>query len=168
MTQILVNTPIWVWVLLAALIALGLAQVPDRRVGIAVIPVLPIVIFASTAFALLAAFGPEPMVAVFAICAALAGYGVNSFGLRSPRGVSWDATARQFHVPGSWLPLLLILLIFACRFAVGVAKATNPSLANAPGFAIAIAVVLGACCGVFVSRAMVVLRARSTTSRHMS
>ena len=162
MLGILTNTPLWVWGLLAALVALGAAQIPERRVSLSVVLVLPIAVVLVSAFALLAAFGPEPMVGALTALSALAGLVVNKAWIRSPREVRWDATARQFVVPGSWLPLVLILAIFACRFAVGVAKATNPGVAGTTEFLTAICVITGVCCGIFLSRAANVLAMRSS------
>lgn len=166
---ILSNTPNWVWVLLAALVVLGLAQVPSRRVSAPVVLILPVAIIASTAFALLAAFGPEIQVAIFGVCAVLAGVALNALVLHSPRNVTWDAATGRYYVPGSWLPLVLILVIFAARFAVGMARATKPELVATPAFVIAVCVVLGVCCGIFVARAAKIFGARSAaTSPRMS
>ena len=163
MQQIFANTPPWVWGLFAALAAMGAAQIPDRRVSLSVVLVMPIAVVLTSVFALFAAFGPEPVAAMLAAAAAIAGIGVNKLWLGAPRGVRWDAAVRQFVVPGSWLPLVLILVIFACRFVVGATKATNPLLAGTAGFMTAVCGATGVCCGILLSRAANILATRGPT-----
>lgn len=161
MRQVVEQTPLWVWGLLASLIVLGLAQVPQRRVGRATVLVLPVAVLAVSAFALLAAFGPEPGAVVIATLAALFGFMLNDHVVRSPRNVRPAGDTGEFVVPGSWLPLLMIIAIFASRFAVGLARATDPAFAASWSFLTLVCGVTGISCGVLMSRAARVLASRA-------
>ena len=75
-----------------------------------------------------------------------------------PQGTRFDRHSRSFHVPGSAAPLALMLGIFIAKYAVGVATAVNPLLAQSSAFALPCAALLGAFSGVFAARAVRLLR----------
>jgi hypothetical protein len=150
---ILQHTPGWVWGLLAALTALGLSQVRDREVSLARVTVLPLVMIALSASGVISVFGSAPV----AIGAWVAGVGAAlALGRRgvSARGARWSAQAATLHVPGSWLPLVLILALFCIKYGVGVGTAMNPALAHDTGFAAIVSFAYGAFSGLFMARAL--------------
>src|SRR5438874_10193438 len=67
--------------------------------------------------------------------------------------------ARGGAVPGSIVPLLLMLAIFAVRFVVGAVGAVAPALAAQPPFIAIVAAALGLASGLFAARAWRILRA---------
>ena len=75
-----------------------------------------------------------------------------------PAGVGYDATRRVFALPGSWVPLVLILGIFSIKYATGVALAMQPALRAAPAVALAIATLSGLFSGIFAGRTVRLLR----------
>ena len=60
--QILINTPLWVWGLLAGLLVLGLSQTRSRSVGMARIALLPLGLGAFSLYGTFSAFGAAPVV----------------------------------------------------------------------------------------------------------
>jgi hypothetical protein len=62
-------------------------------------------------------------------------------------------------MPGSWVPLMLLLGIFAAKFALGLAAAVHSSLLQQTGFGAAMGGLLGALSGGFGGRALAVQRA---------
>ena len=157
--EILRNVPAWVWLIFAALLALGLLSTRPRRLPTAVVLVLPAAMTALSAFTVMSAFGARgdgPTAWAVGMVAALV---FNQFVLGSPAGVRYGQG--RFELPGSWLPLALMMTIFCARFAIGLTAAVSPATAAAPRFIDAISAVLGFCSGMFLSRALVALRARS-------
>lgn len=172
--SILGNTPTWVWGLLAALMALGASQCFARSAGLRRVLLMPLAMTIFSAFGLASAFGSAPHVAatlavwLLVTCAVAA---LTLWLLRTPTaGVRYDAAGHRFHLPGSIVPILLILGIFLVKYGVGVALAMQPSLGQGSQLALQIALVYGVFNGIFVARAGRLLRlARSSASaQHLS
>jgi hypothetical protein len=72
----------------------------------------------------------------------------------APRGTAYDSAQRQFAVPGSWLPMLVILCIFCTKYAVGVTLALRSDLAQHTIFATLIGTLYGLFSGFFAGRAL--------------
>jgi uncharacterized protein DUF6622 len=64
----------------------------------------------------------------------------------------------MFKLPGSWVPLLLILGIFLTRYVVGVELAMRPGLAHDANYVLVTGVLYGLFSGIFVGRAARLLR----------
>jgi hypothetical protein len=75
-----------------------------------------------------------------------------------PAGVRYDAARREFALPGSWVPLALILGIFSVKYATGVTLAMHPALRVDPTFALAVATLAGLFSGIFAGRTLRLLR----------
>lgn len=147
------HTPVWVWFVLAALVAMGLAQARSRTVGLARITLLPLALTALSAAGVLSAFGHGPL----AFGAWAAGIGAAVLFARQAvavRGASWDPAAATLRVPGSWLPLGLMLGLFVIKFLVGFNLAQSPALAADPAFSGTCALAYGGFAGVFLARSL--------------
>lgn len=154
------QTPAWVGALLAFLIALGASSARDRHVAMARLVLLPV------AMAGLALWGVESAFSATGRLAELlalwgAGFAlVLRLGLRAtvPAGTTWNADTRRFHLPGSWVPMGLILVVFLMKYGVGVQLAMEPALAHDLGFALAVTAVYGLLSGFFAARTARLLR----------
>ncbi len=155
--QILGNTPLWVWGLLAALVAMGLSQTRARRAGLARVTLMPLGLVAFSVTGLAGDFGATPAVlGTWLATAALAMLAVTQTPLAA--GVRYDAAQRQFELPGSWVPMVLIMAIFLIKYAVGVSLGFNPALRADTGFAMAVAALSGLSSGVFAGRTVRLLQ----------
>ena len=76
-----------------------------------------------------------------------------------PAGVAYSSASRRFTVPGSWLPLALMMAIFFTRYAITVTIAINPLLREAAAFAGAASLAYGLMSGTFFARALHIVRA---------
>ena len=152
LNQIIVNTPRWVWLLLAALLWLGLSQALPRTASLKRITVMPLAMTGLSLFGTVTAFGAEPQVL-------LPWFGAASLMvlLLTPRSLSegtrYDPETRRFNMPGSWVPLLLIMGLFAIKYVVGAASTIQPALARETGFSLGFAMLYGGFSGVFLARA---------------
>jgi hypothetical protein len=169
---IVLHTPTWVWMLLAALIWLGASQMFARRAGLRRVLLMPIAMAVFSAWGMGSAFGAaSQIVEILAVwlgtaCAVAA---LSLWLHRSaPAGTRYDAATEQLHLPGSGWPMLLILGIFLVKWAVGVELALQPPLAYDNAFALHSALVYGVFNGVFAARTGRLLRLARAGARSSS
>jgi hypothetical protein len=150
LAQILTHTPRWVWILLIALLWLGLSQAVARSASLKRITLLPLVMTGLSLSGTVSAFGADPLLLLVWCAAAAVAL------LLVPQALSpatrYDPATRRFSLPGSWTPLALILGIFLTKYTVGVATALHPELTQYPGFSLGVSALYGAFSGVFVAR----------------
>jgi hypothetical protein len=158
--RILSSTPTWVWGLLAALVALGMSQARDRQMSLLRVALMPVAMGVFALWGIVSSFGAAGQLATVLGAWLVAAVTVGALvGMsRTPAGTRYDAAARRFAQPGSWVPLALILGIFLTKYAVGVELALAPRQAHDIGFAVAIAALYGVFNGLFTGRALRLLR----------
>jgi len=71
-----------------------------------------------------------------------------------PASTRYDRAAREFHLAGSAVPLVLMMGIFFTKYVVGVALAMHPELRQQASFAVAVPMLYGAFSGIFAARAV--------------
>ena len=166
--EILKRTPVWVFVLFAALVFFGVMQSRTRQITLVRVTILPAVLIGLSLSGLWGTFGANG-IAVFAIAAwltaAAAAVLINRF-VGWPRKVAYTAATRSFLVEGSWLPLAVMMVIFFTRYAVNVTLAIQPGLAASPWLAAGVGAAYGLMSGAFLARALRILSsARSVEIR---
>lgn len=159
------HTPTWVWGLLATLVALGLLQTRPLEMSLTRVTVLPLVLTALSLSGVLSAFGHLP-VALAAWATGVAAALALARKAVSVRGAAWSASRGLLHVPGSWLPLVLIVSLFALKYGAGVSLALAPALASDTSFAGLCSLAYGTFSGLFMARALS-LRSLATRSAAM-
>lgn len=152
LNQILTNTPRWVWALLVVLLWIGLSQRVTRTVSLKRITIMPLAMTGFSLYGTVTAFGAEQQVllAWLGACALLAAMVLQQ---PLPPATRYDSWTGRFTLPGSWVPLLLILGIFITRYVVGAITAMQPALAHDEIFRIAFGALYGAFSGIFLARA---------------
>jgi hypothetical protein len=152
--SVIQRTPGWVWGLLAALLLLGLSQLRTRSVSARRMAIMPVVMTGLSLWGMVSAFGHSPLFG-YVLLVWLAGVAA-MLGLLAlqnpPAGSAYDAARRRFTVPGSGLPLLLILAIFLTKYIVGVDLAMQPDLARDGQYTLAIGALYGLFSGTFAGR----------------
>jgi hypothetical protein len=157
LVQILVHTPVWVFVLFLALVRLGWLQAATRRVSRRRLAVVPLVMLALSLLGTWSSFGHEPLALAAWAGAWLAVVGAGLL-LAPSRHVAYDRDTGMFTVPGSWIPLALMMGIFFTKYAVAVVRAVDAAAIASTGAALAICAVSGMLSGLFVARALRVAR----------
>lgn len=155
------NTPFWVWGLLAGLVALGLSQTRTREVSLTRLTVLPLALLGLSFAGVVGAFGRMPL------ALAAWGTGVAVALTLGRRLVATRRAAASQHrgfvvVPGSVLPLVLILALFGVKYFAGASLGMHPALASDSGFAAGCSLAYGVFAGLFAARA---LSLRQATAR---
>lgn len=151
---VLKNTPAWVWGLLAALLALGLSQVRARQVSQIRMTIMPLAMTGLSLWGTASAFGKSALfgyVVLAWLASALVVGGLIAM-TRPSAGTRHDAASRSFWIPGSWLPLALILGIFLTKYVVGVDLVMQPGLAQDGRYALVVGALYGICSGAFAGR----------------
>jgi len=151
--QILRGTPLWVLPLFIALIVIGYLQSKPREVGLARMAILPLALAVFSLSRVLAAFGAEPL-GIAAWLAGTAAAVLLNRALKQPAGARWTAATGSFHVPGSWVPLALMMAIFFARYALAVSLVMAPAYAHSAAFAGAASFGFGLLSGTFLARAL--------------
>jgi hypothetical protein len=154
--EIIRHTPHWVWGLMAVLLALGARQTRPQRMARAQFLALPLSLLALGLVSLAPLFMRMPLAAALWLLAlALAAQG--GARLTAHAGARWDAAAARLAVPGSYVPLLLIVAIFGLKYSFGVAVVLHPPWRNDAAVVLPMALMQGALGGLLLGRALALL-----------
>lgn len=156
MTQILTHTPLWVFGLFFGLVYLGYLQSRTRQVSRGRLIVLPLAMLAWSLYSVWSTFDAH-LTALAAWACAWVAVVVIGLAWVPSRRVAYDASTAQFTVPGSWMPLALMMGIFFFRYAVAVVHATNPDVFGTTTAVVVVAGTYGLFSGMFMARALRVL-----------
>lgn len=149
---ILRHTPLWVWGLFAALLLLGASQLRRRTVAPLRLLLLPLVLLALGLWSNGAGFVADPRTFVLWLAALIAG---GALGRRLPQPAArWDATTRRLALPGSVLPLTLVVLIFGLRYGVTVAMILDTAWRESTAVQLTVPALYGAISGLLLGRAL--------------
>jgi len=162
MPAALAHTPSWVFFVFAALLLLGYQQSRDRTVGPGRLIFLPIAMLGLSFFGIASAFG----LAALPVGAWLLGVSLITLpGLRQIGSFVRSNPANAFRIPGSWLPLALMMAIFFIKYLAGYALARGLVIASEPWFVGGTSLAQGLLSGFFPARATAVwLGARKASS----
>jgi hypothetical protein len=145
--QILIRTPIYVWVILAALVYRGVLSSRDREVAFWKLFILPAVMPLLTLPDLALKFGSDARtVAIWAGGAALAALLTWQF---SSGKVTPAQQAGNVMVRGSWLPLAAMLAVFIGKYVLNVMLVVLPHARHDAQFAALACALFGVFNGVF-------------------
>ncbi|MDQ2095739.1 DUF6622 family protein [Rhodalgimonas zhirmunskyi] len=149
--QIITQTPIWVWALLAGLVWLGAKALGKREVSSIVIYLMPLLGLLSVRA--LVALGVGPLVwGIFAL-AWLVGLWV---GRRvEPRWILGKSGARVWKA-GEGLTMAQVLVLFSLNYIRSVMLAVAPGVAAGFAFGAGFAVLAGVTAGLFAGRSLAV------------
>lgn len=156
-TQILSHTPAWVFALFVVLLVFGLMQTRTRTVRRIPALLLPAGMVALSLAGIQSSFGMTP-VPLAAWAVALATTALVGYALFRDKRVRYDAAAKAYFVPGSWVPLVVIMAIFFAKYAYAVMKAMNATVITTALFVVGLSVVYGLLSGYFAARALNLIR----------
>jgi uncharacterized membrane protein len=152
--DIVSHTPVWVWPLLLYLLYIGWSRTRDRVVAPARLFVMPAAI-AGLALYNLVSLEPSFSTLVGFACGAAAGaLAGHAVGRRRLAELREDG---MLKTKGDWMPLVLIVAIFAVHYARGVALALQPALAQDAAFLLAGAMLSGLFAAMMVARTIAAL-----------
>lgn len=150
---ILRGTPVWVWGLFAGLLVLGISQLRDRTASLARVSLMPVAMTTLSVWGTFSALSRSPHVATAILAWVLAATLAFALLARGRAAGRYDAARRLYALPGSVVPLLLIMGVFLVKYVVGVDLAMEPQLVQNAPYVLCIAALYGAFTGLFVGRA---------------
>lgn len=149
--EMLAGTPTWVWVLLVFLVIRG---IKSSRTGVAQLWRLAIIPGIFTVMGLYSLFVTLEFTAFsFFSWLITAAIGI-AFGYAITRHVvvRADRDKGLIEIPGSWLTLVLILCIFASKYALSYQLEMDPEIVGNEGYIFIDAAVSGVIAGLFFGR----------------
>lgn len=153
------SIPAWVPVVFLVLLLLGYRQSLTRTVRPSALVAIALAMFGFSLYGVIAAFG----LVALALVLWAGGYGAAAFigaGLVSTSRMA--VVGSSVRLPGSWVPLALLLSIFAAKFTLGFAAGVHSPVLHSTWFVAAMSCVLGTLGGGFSARALAVHRFAST------
>ncbi|MDP3652381.1 MAG: hypothetical protein Q8R67_11930 [Rhodoferax sp.] len=150
--QILTHTPKWIFVLFVALLWLGLLQMRPRSAGLNRITIVPLVMTGLSLYSVTSVFGDTPQALLAWMVGAMVA-STTSYQMLGDSNIRYHAASRRFLLPGSVVPLALIMGIFFTKYVVGVFTKMQPSLVLDSNFALSVSTVYGCFSGIFLARA---------------
>lgn len=163
--EILQHTPSWVFVLFVVLLYFGYLQSKTRTVSRGRLAVLPMAMVGLSLYGILSDFDAI-MIGLIAWTLGFASAIFLNKILRHPRGVIYADSARLFTVPGSWIPLTLMMGIYFSKYAIAVALFKDASLGGLPAFVSVASFIYGILSGTFFARSLQIYRAAQQNRLH--
>lgn len=160
MLEIFKRTPPWVFVLFAVLLAYGIVQLRTRRLSRGRVMFLPALMMSLSLYGVASAFGVNALPFACWLAGVALSFGASKL-LRPRWHATYDAATDGFVVPGSGIPLALMMSIFFARYAITVSIAMTPALAASLLLSGGASLLYGAMSGVFLVRALHMLSARA-------
>jgi hypothetical protein len=162
---ILQHIPPWVFLILAALLWLGLSALKDRSVRWRVPVIVPIAMTFMAITSLMTQYLATdflvPALLAWLLVCALTGWQLAQRPLLET--IRYDAETAKFLLPGSYVPLALYMGIFGFKFMVGFMSGMRMPIVNDPVFVLSISGIYGLFSGVFLSNAWRLIRLRQKT-----
>lgn len=154
--QTLSHTPTWVYAVFVLLVYFGHRQSRGRTVGRGGLMALPLAMLCLSLYGVVSSFGlvPPPLLAWGLGLLLPVALGVR---MLTPKGVIY-ASSGSFLVPGSWLPLVLMMAIFCVKYLVGFATARDLPAIHLPWFIASVSLALGLFSGALCARSIGILR----------
>lgn len=158
--QVLAHTPVWVYALFFALLVFGLMQTRTRSVGKIPALLLPAGMIALSLAGINSSFGLRP-IPMLAWGGALTIAAVVGYIFFRDKRIHYKATDGKFFIPGSWIPLAVIMAIFFAKYVHAVMSSFNAEVVSTPMFIAALSAVYGLLSGYFASRGVNLIKQAS-------
>ncbi len=153
--QIIIHTPLWVWAMLAFLVYRGWAASVDRESPLFKVALIPLLLLALSLHGLYAQSHADALALTAAALMAL-GSGFLSWTAAGRAAAAFNITPHPERgtvwLRGSWLPLLMMVSVFAVKYSVAVLKAMHSGYAQGTVFTLALSLLYGLFMGVPMGR----------------
>jgi hypothetical protein len=159
--QIFAHTPIWVYATFFVLLGFGLIQTRTRTVRKLPALLLPAGMLALSLAGIYTSFGLATIPLVAWGMALTMATAVGSTFFRDKR-IHCKATDGAFFIPGSWVPLVVMMAIFLTKYVYAVMHAYHAEGIATPMFIGALSAVYGLLSGYFSSRAVTLITLAQT------
>jgi hypothetical protein len=162
---IIQHIPPWVFLILAALLWLGISGLKDRWVRWRVPIIVPIAMTFMAITSLMTQYMASdllfPALLAWLLVSAFTGWQLAKRPL--PQTMRFDLETSRFHLPGSYVPLMLYMGILGIKFMVGFISGMRMPIVNEVEFVLGISGIYGLFSGVFLSNAWRLMQLRQNT-----
>lgn len=160
MLEILQNTPLWVYLLFITLLVFGLKQTKTRTAPKTLLLILPIAMIIYSLVDMIINIGFYGQRLALWSTGTIAAW-LFAVAFLTPKGLKYDLATRKLVVPGSWIPLLLIVSIFSVKYVQGAINALSPEITKTDLFTWAFSFLNGIFFGIFAARIHAYLRIKA-------
>ena len=159
MSQIVSQTPPWVFGLFVGLLVLGLMQTRNRKVREWLAYLLPVGMVCLSLSGVHTSFGLQA-IPILAWAFGIAVVTLLGSKAMANNGVVYLSQERSFLIPGSWIPLLVIMAIFFVKYVFAVLKSVGVIDVTSTTTAVLFSLIYGCLSGYFSARATTLVAAR--------
>ncbi|NEX63293.1 DUF6622 family protein [Noviherbaspirillum galbum] len=156
--QIVVNTPVWVWALLAFLVYRGVLASIDRETSLKKAFIIPVIMLLLSIQGIVSGFG-DSLAAGPVWLAFLAGGTMLTWLMVDPGTLRAHPERGMIAVRGSWTPMVLMLGIFLVKYVVAVMLVMHPDLRQQAGFVAGVCALYGVFNGIFIGKLLRIVAA---------
>ncbi len=164
MSQIVSNTPLWVWGIFLGLVWLGTIQLRPRVTSFGRVLGVAFIMSAFSLMGTVSSFGASAGALLAWLGGALA-VGWLTSRIALSEDTRYLPERRAFEVPGSWAPLGLMMGVFAVKYVSGVLMGIHAPVTQEPWFAPLLGMVSGEFSGAFIGRAGRLMRLARQSQR---
>jgi Family of unknown function (DUF6622) len=151
--DILRDTPLWVWCVAGLVLWRGHALTRPQITSGGRLFTLPAAFLVISFAAAVTTFtAGSPIIVAWVLGALTAAFIWAS--RPQPEDLLFNRQNRTYRVPGSWAPLVLIMVAFCTRYAIGIALARHSGLRDSALFGVPSAFIFGSISGAFLGRAL--------------
>ena len=147
----LLQTPWWVYVLLIYLIRIGIRASKERVISFKKLLILPVIFTAMSVHTLVSSFQIDLSLGLSWLISIFLG-GLVGYLLIRKHNIKVDRKNLLIQTPGTWITLVLVLIIFASKYYFGYELSVDPGLIKQTAFEFSMLFVSGVCTGLFIGR----------------
>ncbi len=149
--NLLTHTPLYVYWIFFSLLIVGITQVKTRQIGFKRAIVIPVILILLSIYAIFHDFGINFFGLLFWFCGIVFVLLINII-IKNQKEIKYSKTSKVFTVEGSFIPLLMMMLLFFTKYTVGVVTAQNLELLHTSVFIGTISFFYGIFLGTYILR----------------
>jgi hypothetical protein len=127
MLQIITKVPLFVFPLFPIFLHVGLRARRGSSFPIAVLVLIPSLFFGLSLFLFLGKYGTNPGAILSWFFSFAVGGSIGFFYTQKIK-LQFDREKKRVEIPGSWIPLILLMSIFVSKFSLGMISSMMPHL----------------------------------------
>lgn len=160
--EIALQTPWWVYLLFLILVKIGIKASKKNVITMKKLFIIPIVFSIMSIHTLIVSFRIDTTTISTWIGSILCGMLLGWILVRNQE-VKVDKEKWLIELPGTWMTLTIILIVFISKYYFGYELTADPKLVNQSWFEFSLLFISGACTGMFIGRTLFYLRKFKTS-----
>ena len=160
MLEIISHTPVWVFAIFFLLLFLGIKQSKETNITVRSLFILPVAMLLFSFYGIYSVYGFSAL-SVLSWCGALV---ITTFIGRKylvSKTITYLSSDKRFNIPGSWVPLVVMMAIFFSKYFVNVALVLELPVINNMYFMVLSSCLFGVMSGFFIARSLVIYKQRT-------